>query len=152
MPDIAAEITAVGRGGGSFLEHLVRALRAADDGLDPPAPDLEVLRPLVARASGRTGAVDPEVFWRLEAFFRAVGAGIEERAGVACLTMLRMRGEGLGTVVVIVGRLVAVLRSFQDPSAFRFDSLEALSAAGERLVREGVEMVERHPALARPAR
>lgn len=149
MPGMAA----AGREGGSFLEHLVRALRDADEGLDPSIPELEVLGPLVARPPAlRAGAVDPEVFWRIEAFFRAVGAAVEERTGVPCVPMLRMRREGFGMVVLLAGRLVAVSHTFEDAGAFRFESLEALAAAGERLVRDGVEMVERHPALARAAR
>lgn len=136
--------------GGSFLEHLVHALRDADEGLDRSTSDFEVLGPLVAHPGVTPrGAVDPEVFWRIEAFFRAVGAGIEARTGVRCVPMLRMRREGHGTVIVIAGRLVAVSRWFQEASAFHFDSLDALAAAGERLVREGVEMVERYPEVAR---
>jgi probable nitrogen fixation protein len=135
---------------GSFLEHLVAALRDADEGLDRSTTDFDVLGPLVTHPGVPSfGAVDPEVFWRIEAFFRAVGAGIEERTGVRCVAMLRMRREGHGTVVVIAGRLVAVSRWFQEATAFHFDSLELLAAAGERLVRDGVEMVERYPEVAR---
>jgi probable nitrogen fixation protein len=142
-----------GRQGGTFLEHLVRALRAADEGVDASTPDFELLGPLVLHPGERpAGAADPEVFWRIEAFFRAVGAGIEERTGVECLPLLRMRREGFGLVVLLAGRLVAVSRWFQDASAFHFDSLEALAASGARLVHEGVEMVERHPEVARAPR
>ncbi len=149
MPGTAAR----GRESGSFLEHLVRALRAADEGLDPSISDIEVLGPLVVHpGTPPGGAVDPEVYWRIEAFFRAVGSEIEERTGVECVPMLRMRREGYGTVLVIAGRLVAVSRRFQDASAFHFDSLEILASAGERLVRDGVEMVERHPEVARAPR
>lgn len=141
------------RTGGTFLEHLVRALRAADEGLDSTTPDFELLGPLVLHPGARpAGAADPEVFWRIEAFFRAVGASIEERTGVECLPILRMRREGFGMVVLLAGRLVAVSRWFQDATAFHFDSLEALAASGERLVHEGVEMIERHPDVARTAR
>ncbi len=141
---------AAGRRGGSFVEHLIRALRDADEGLDPSVPDFTVLGPLVVHPGARpVGAIDPDVFWRIEAFFRAVGAGIEERTGIACIPMLRMRREGFGTVMLIAGRLVAVSRWFEDASAFRFASVEALAIAGERLVREGLAMIERHPEVAR---
>lgn len=141
------------RAGGVFLEHLVRALRAADEGVDGTTPDFELLGPLVLHPGARpAGSADPEVFWRIEAFFRAVGAGIEERTGVECLPILRMRREGFGMVVLLAGRLVAVSRWFQDATAFHFDSLEALAASGERLVHEGVQMIERHPEVARTPR
>jgi probable nitrogen fixation protein len=137
---------------GSFLEHLIRTLRGGE-GIDPSVADFELLGPLVAHPAARAvGAVDPDVFWRIEAFFRAAGARIEERTGVVCVPMLRMRGEGFGTVVLIAGRLVAVSRWFDDASAFRFESLEALAVAGERLVEEGVQMIQHHPEVARTGR
>ncbi len=141
-------MTAAG-GEGTFLELLVRALREAEDG-GASLADAELLAQLIAHPGAHaSGAVDPEVFWRIEAFFRAVGAAIEARTGVPCVPMLRMRREGFGTIVLVAGRLVAVTRWFDDAATFRFDSLEALASAGERLAREGTEAIARHPEVAR---
>ncbi len=135
---------------GSFLEHLVRALRVPGEEI---GPDFELLAPLVAHRGGQElGAADPDTFWRIEAFFLAVGAGIEERTGIGCVAVVRMRTEGFGTVLLIAGRLVAVSRWFEDASTFRFDSVEALALAGERLVREGMDQIARHPEVARAPR
>jgi len=138
---------AVGRERGSFLEHLVRALRGAGEEV---APDFEMLAPFIARpGAAAIGAADPDAFWRIEAFFQAIGAEIEEQTGIACVAIVRMRREGFGTVLLIAGRLVAVSRWFDDASAFRFESVEALAVAGERLVREGMELIARYPDVAR---
>ncbi|HEX9402659.1 MAG TPA: DUF269 domain-containing protein [Anaeromyxobacter sp.] len=141
-------MTAAGREG-TFLELLVRALREAEDGA-AILSDVELLAQLIAHPGAHaSGAVDPEVFWRIEAFFRAVGAAIEMRTGIVCVPMLRMRREGFGTIVLVAGRLVAVSRWFEDAAAFRFESLDALAAAGERLVREGADAIAHHPEVAR---
>jgi probable nitrogen fixation protein len=139
---------------GSFLEHLVRALQGADEGAGPGADRFAVLGPLLVQPPERaeSAAIDPEAFWRVEAFFRAVGAAIEGRTGVPCMPMMRMRRGGFGIAVLIAGRLVVVSGVFRDASAFRFESLDALAAAGERLVREGTELIERHPEIARAGR
>lgn len=139
---------------GSFLEHLVLALEGSDDGTGPDADRFAVLGPLLVEPPERaeSAAIDPEAFWRVEAFFRAVGASIEGRTGVPCMPMMRMRRGGSGIAMLLAGRLVVVSGVFRDASAFRFDSLDALAAAGERLVREGVEIIERHPEIARADR
>ena len=136
----------------SFLRELVRQLRAPDalvwDGKD----DLELLAPFLAEAPRVRAATaeepDPDVFWRLEVFHAAVGRAIEARTGIVCTPMMRMHHAGSGRVVLLGGRLVVVNRFLHDPGQFRFESLQELVEAGERLVSAGVAMIERHPEAA----
>ncbi|BDG05808.1 NifX-associated nitrogen fixation protein [Anaeromyxobacter oryzae] len=138
---------------GGFLGELVRRFREADGG--EGESDFQLLAPLVVprsrRAAPLSGAPDPEVFWRIDVFHAAVGAAIERRTGVHCEPMLRMHHDGFGRVVLIAGRLVVLSRTLRDVIAFGFDSVEALAEAGERLVAEGVELIERFPDVARGA-
>ncbi len=136
-------------GEASFLRELARRLRAqggdaAWDGKD----DAEVLAPLVERAA--PGAEpDPEVFWRIELYFEAVGRTIEALTGVSCRVMMRMHHEGHGVVVLLAGRLVVVSATLHDAQRFGFSSLDHLAEAGAKLVHGGVRMIERFPEAAR---
>jgi probable nitrogen fixation protein len=142
-------------GEGSFLRELVRQFRAhGQEGSWDGKTDGELLRPLVLSRDRRRDVpvlddVDPEVFWRIELFYNAVGLSIEGRTGVVCTTMLKMHHEGFGRVVLLAGRLVVVNKFLRDVHRFGFESLEKLSEAGEKLVASGAEMIERFPDAAR---
>jgi probable nitrogen fixation protein len=133
----------------SFLRQLVRQFRTQGaQGSWDGKSDREVLAPLVVprerRREGHASAdLDPEVFFRIELFYTAVGLTIEARTGVACTLMLKMHHEGFGRVVLLAGRLVVVNRLLRDARRFGFEGLEKLAEAGERLVAEGVHMIER---------
>jgi probable nitrogen fixation protein len=140
---------------GSFLVELVQWLRGQeDDGPWDGRTDLELLASLVVGQEDRgqgppEGDPDPDVFWLIELFYGAVGSTIQRRTGVACQLLLRMHHEGFGLVVLIGGRLVVVSRILRDVRRFGFPSIEALADAGEKLVSEGVEMIQRYPEVAR---
>jgi probable nitrogen fixation protein len=142
-------------GEGSFLRELVRQFRAQGaNGSWDGKTDGELLRPLVVGRDRRreipeVADVDPEVFWRIELFYNAVGLSIESRTGMVCTTMLKMHHEGFGRVALIAGRLVVVSKFLRDVQRFGFESLEKLNEAGEKLVASGVEMIERFPEAAR---
>lgn len=140
---------APGAGDGGFLAELIRLLRAAEgEGGDG---DFALLAPFVVgeRARPSDAGLDPDVFWRIEVFHAAVGAAVERRTGIRARAVLRMHHEGLGQVMVVAGRLVVVSRFLRDAHAFGFASIPRLAEAGERLVAEGVEMVQRFPEVAR---
>ena len=115
--------------------------------------DFQLLEPLVLTPAKRKALVaddpDPDVFWRIELFYGAVAAAVEHRTGIACQTMLKMHHEGFGRLVLVAGRLVVLSHYLRDVQRFGFDSLEALAEAGERLVSESVEAIERFPEVAR---
>ncbi len=142
-------------GGSAFLRELVRQFRAHDqrDAWDGKS-DWELLAPLIVREGRRRSERpdapgDPDVFWRIEMFYGAVGFAIEARTGVVCTPMLKMHHEGFGRVVLLAGRLVVVSKFLRDAHRFAFESLGKLSEAGEKLVASGVEMIERFPQVAR---
>jgi len=135
----------------AFLPELVRQFRAEEGGEWDGRTDFQLLEPLVHAGSGPEpeDEPDPDVFWRLELFHRAVGGSIERRTGVPCQVLLRMHREGFGLLVVVAGRLVVLSRKLRNVGGFGFASIEALAEAGERLVAEGAEMIDRFPEVAR---
>jgi probable nitrogen fixation protein len=140
----------------NFLRELARLYRAqGSDGAWDGKTDAELLAPFVVgkdrRRDPSPDGPDPEVFWRIELFYQAVGLAIELRTGVPCTPMLKMHHEGFGRVVLIAGRLVAVSKFLRDAHRFGFESVEALVEAGERLVSAGASMVESFPEAARHA-
>jgi probable nitrogen fixation protein len=140
----------------TFLRELVLQFRAqAGDAAWDGRSDFELLAPLVLRKQrkdpGAPGEVDPDVFWRIELFYRAVGCAVEARSGAPCTLMMKMHHEGSGRVVLLAGRLVVVNKHLRDVRRFGFESLARLDEAGERLVSGAVEMIHRFPEAARYA-
>jgi probable nitrogen fixation protein len=140
--------------GAGFLAELVRKFRAQDEGGWDGRTDFQLLDPLLLPAVERKAHADdddtdPDVFWRIEIFYSAVAAAVEHRTGLSCQLMLKMHHEGFGRLVLVTGRLVALSRYLREVHAFGFDSLEVLAEAGERLVSEAVEAIERFPEVAR---
>jgi probable nitrogen fixation protein len=142
-------------GDASFLRELVRQFRAQGaHGAWDGKTDWELLAPLIVTKERRRelmllDELDPDVFWRIELFYNAVGLAIEARTGVVCAPMLKMHHEGFGRLVLLGGRLVVLNKFMNDVQRFGFESLEKLNEAGEKLVASGVEMIDRFPEAAR---
>jgi probable nitrogen fixation protein len=139
-------------GESSFVRELVRQLRAHQGGNAwDGKTDEELLAPLLLSRQPRPDddEDDPDVFFRIELFYGAVGLAIEARRGIACTPLLKMHHEGFGRVVLLAGRLVVVNRFLRDARGFGFETLEKLADAGEKLVASGVEMIDRFPEVAR---
>ncbi len=135
----------------SFLRELLRQLRSQEPTSWNGKDDLELLAPFLEarRGGGREDdEPDPDVFWRLEVFHSAVGLAIEARTGVVCTPLLKMQHAGFGRLVLLGGRLVVVSRFLRGLHGFRFQDLERLVEAGERLVAAGVAMIARYPEVA----
>lgn len=143
------------RADSSFLRELVRQFRLQEpQGAWGGKDDAELLAPLIfpkRKESHPLGEPDPDVFWRIEVFYSAVGVAIEARTGVPCTPMLKMHHEGFGRLMLVAGRLVVVSKRLRDVQRFGFESLEKLSEAGERVVASGVRMIQRFPKAARHA-
>jgi probable nitrogen fixation protein len=142
-------------GDASFLRELVRQFRVQGaHGAWDGKTDWELLAPLIVTKERRKeltllDELDPDVFWRIELFYNAVGLTIEARTGVVCVPMLKMHHEGFGRLVLLGGRLVVLNKFLNDVQRFGFESLEKLNEAGEKLVASGVEMIDRFPEAAR---
>jgi len=132
-----------------FLQELVRQLHAQDTyGHWEGKRDDEILSPYVLDVEARKALPlmadpDPDVLWRLELYYNAVGLAIERRTGTIAAPMIKMHHEGFGRVVLIAGRLVVANKYLRDVHRFGFDSLTNLAEQGDKLVNEAVAMIER---------
>ncbi|MEO1090508.1 MAG: NifX-associated nitrogen fixation protein [Pseudomonadota bacterium] len=138
-----------------FLRQLVQVIRADDsfgswDGLS----DTDLLADFVVTKEERRqipiiGEPDPEVIWRMEQFYAAIGLVVGRRTDCMASPMSRITWEGFGRVVLLAGQLVVLSRHVRDVHRFGFESFAALAAEGERLAQEATAMIELHPEVAR---
>jgi probable nitrogen fixation protein len=137
-----------------FIRELVKIWRAQDThGVWEGKTDAVLLAPYIVTKEQRRelpiiGDPDPEVLWRVELFFNAVGLAIERSSGVMVSPMMKMSHEGFGRMVLLAGRLVAVNKQLRDVHRFGFESVEKLAIEGGKFVDAGVAMIAQFPAVA----
>ena len=149
MSDTAVAIEAVPDQERPFVKQLVKIWRAQDThGAWDGKSDMSLLEPYILdkekrRALPIVGDPDPETIWRLELLYNAVALSIERATGVMISPMLKMHHEGFGRMVLIGGRLIVVNKQLRDVHRFGFDNLGKLADEGDKLVKAGIEMIER---------
>jgi probable nitrogen fixation protein len=138
-----------------FVKELIKQWRAQDThGTWDKKSDLDLLAPYIVDKEARKqipiiGDPDPEILWRLELFYNAVGLAIERGTGVMVQPMMKMSHEGFGRMILAAGRLIVVNKHLRDVHRFGFESLDKLATEGTKLVDAGVEMIEKFPEVAR---
>ena len=137
-----------------FLQTLVRLIRAQDSfGAWEKKSDAGLLADYVVtkeqrRALPIIGDPDPDILWRVEQFYGAIGLNIEKETGLVASPMMSMHHEGFGRVILTAGRLVAVSKLHRDLHRFGFDSLSALAAEGAKQVAGGADMIRKYSEVA----
>lgn len=137
-----------------FVLELVKQIRAQDThGTWEGKSDAKLLEPYILTAEQRRalpimGDPDPDTLWRLDLFHNAVGLAIERATKCMVSPMTKMSHEGFGRTVLTTGRLIVVNRHLRDVHRFGFPSLAKLAEAGNKLVKEGTEMIEKYPEVA----
>jgi len=150
-PPIAADDPALQD---EFVRELVKQLRAQDThGTWEGKSDATLLTPYILtpeqrRALPMMGDPDPDTLWRLDLFHNAVGLCIERATKCMVSPMTKMSHEGFGRTVLTTGRLIVVNRHLRDVHRFGYASLAKLAEAGNKLVTEGIGMVERYKEVA----
>lgn len=138
-----------------FIKELVKQWRAQDThGTWDNKTDLDLIAPYIVTKEARReipmiGDPDPEILWRLELFYNAVGLAIERRTGVMVQPMMKMSHEGFGRMILTAGRLIVVNKHLRDVHRFGFETLEKLALEGTKFVEAGIEMIEKFPEVAR---
>ena len=131
-----------------FAAQLVQQIRAQDThGSWDRKSDMELLAPFIVDKEARRalpiiGDPDPDTLWRLGIFYGCLCLAIERQTGVMVSPMMKMSHEGFGRAVLTTGRLIVVNRYLRDVHRFGYPSLKKLAEAGNKLVAEGVGMVE----------
>lgn len=137
-----------------FIRELIKQIRAQDThGTWEGKSDARLLEPYIITAEQRRamplmGDPDPDTLWRLDLFHNAVGLCIEKATQCMVSPMTKMSHEGFGRTVLTTGRLIVVNRHLRDVHRFGYASLAKLAEAGNKLVKEGVGMVETYKDVA----
>ncbi|MBI5406430.1 MAG: NifX-associated nitrogen fixation protein [Nitrospirae bacterium] len=137
-----------------FIKELVKQFRAQDaHGAWDKKSDRQLIEPLIVDKEKRktipvVGDPHPEVLWRVELFYNAVGMTIERQTGIMVSPMLKMHHEGFGRIVLTAGRLIVVNKFLRDIHRFGFPTIEKMAEEGEKLVATGVDMIEKFPEAA----
>lgn len=130
-----------------FVKELIKQWRAQDaHGAWEDKSDAMLLAPyIVTKEQRRQMPIiddpDPEVLWRVELYYNAIGLAIERQTGVMVTPMMKMSHEGFGRMVLLAGRLVAVNKQLRDVHRFGFETMEKLAEEGDKQVAAGVAMV-----------
>ncbi|MER8722127.1 NifX-associated nitrogen fixation protein [Mesorhizobium sp. M0999] len=138
-----------------FVKCLVRLIRANDShGSWEGKSDAELLGDFIItreqrRAIPIIGDPDPDVLWRLDKFYTAVGLAIEERSGLMASPMMETSHEGFGRVLFTAGRLVVLSKTLRDVHRFGFETFWKLAAAGTQLAGDATAAIEAYPEVAR---
>ncbi|MBT9599409.1 MAG: NifX-associated nitrogen fixation protein [Vitreoscilla sp.] len=137
-----------------FVRELIKQIRAQDThGTWEGKSDEKLLEPYIVTAEQRRampimGDPDPDTLWRMDLFHNAVGLAIERATKCMVSPMMKMSHEGFGRAVLTTGRLIVVNRYLRDVHRFGYPSLAKLAEAGNKLVREGVALIEQYPEVA----
>jgi probable nitrogen fixation protein len=137
-----------------FVRELVKQMRAQDThGTWDSKSDLTLLEPYILtpeqrRAMPIIGDPDPDTLWRLDLFHNAIGLAIERATKCMVTPMMKMSHEGFGRAVLSAGRLIVVNRHLRDVHRFGYPSLAKLAEAGNKLVAEGIALIEQYPEVA----
>jgi probable nitrogen fixation protein len=138
-----------------FVRELVKQIRAQDThGMWEGKTDLTLLEPYIVtveqrRAMPMMGDPDPDTLWRLDLFHNAIGLAIERATKCMVTPMMTMSHEGFGRAVLTTGRLIVVNRYLRDVHRFGYPSLAKLAEAGNKLIAEGIALIQKYPEVAR---
>ncbi len=138
-----------------FLQALVRLLRAQDTfGAYAKRPDAQMLAGYIVtkeqrRAATATCRADPDLVWRIEQFYGAIGLVVEQETGLVASPMLKVYDEGFGRVILTAGKLVVLTKHVRDAQRFGFETIAALAAEGTKQTAAAVAMIRQFPDVAR---
>jgi probable nitrogen fixation protein len=138
-----------------FVQALVRLVRSQDTfGAYAKRSDAHMLVGFVVTKEQRRAAAalcraDPDLVWRIEQFYGAIGLVVEQETGLVASPMLKIYDEGFGRVILITGKLVVLTKHLRDAQRFGFETLAALAAEGMKQVAAAVAMIRQFPEVAR---
>ena len=137
-----------------FVTSLVMLIRAQDrSGAWDGEPDEALLAPFIVTKEQRReipmmGDPDPDILWRVELFYGAIGLAIERQTGINAAPIMNIHHEGWGRMLLTAGRLVVVNAYLRDLHRFGFDSVEAMVAKAHRIIDDGITVIGKFPEVA----
>lgn len=134
-----------------FVRTLVRLIRAEDTfGAYARISDAQLLAPYIVtkeqrRAAAQQCRADPDLIFRIEQYYGAIGLVVEQETGLVASPMLKIHTEGFGRIMLTVGKLVALTKHLRDAQRFGFESFAALAAEGTKQTADAVATIRRFP-------
>lgn len=94
------------------------------------------------------GDPSPAVLARLRCFYNAIAVLIEKECGLMARPLLEMHPEGFGTIVIVVGKLVALDRVLRDVHRFGFTDLSRMKNDADQLLSVALQRIGAHGSVA----
>jgi len=137
-----------------FLKSLLMLIRAHDgSGAWETMPDEAVIAPFIVTKEQRRdlpmiGNPDPDILWRVELYYSAIGLTIEKRTGHNAAPIMKIHPEGWGRMLLTTGRLVVVNSYLRDLHRFGFETPRAMIDKANKIIETAVAVIERFPEAA----
>jgi probable nitrogen fixation protein len=138
-----------------FLQALVRLVRAQDTfGAYAKRTDAHMLAGYIVTKEQRRAAAalcraDPDLVWRIEQFYGAIGLVVEQETGLVASPMAKIYDEGFGRVILTAGELVVLTKHLRDAQRFGFETIAALAAEGTKQAAAAIAMIGQFSEVAR---
>lgn len=121
----------------AFYAALIEKVRSWDAyGVWKNRPDEELIRPLLKTKADRKEAekrdyTQQDCGW-VRTFYEALAFGAERSSGVQMITVLDVKPEGFGCVLIVADTQVMLHDTFRDVRKFGFADLQTLQDEGEK--------------------
>ncbi|MBK1633610.1 hypothetical protein CKO31_23265 [Thiohalocapsa halophila] len=138
----------------AFGQEMVRQMRAIDAyGSTDNQSAAEILEPFVLTKEEKrelpiVGDPDEIVIARIQVFYNAIAALIEQECGRMAVPLVNLTHEGFGRVLITVGKLVVLDRSLRDVHRFGFPSLGKMKDEADKHLSIAIELVGEHSDVA----
>ena len=137
-----------------FGKEMVRQMRALDSyGTYDGYSDAKVLDPFVLTKERKReipviGYPDEETMARVQAFYNAIAALIEQECRLMAVPMVNLSHEGFGRALIIVGKLVVLSKTLRDVHRFGFPSLSKMKDDADAILAVALELIGEHSDVA----
>ncbi len=137
-----------------FARELVKQVRAVDSyGMYENYTAAQVLDPFILTEERRRAipvVADPDeiVLSRVNAYYNAVAALVEQECGLMATPFINITHEGFGRALIVVGKLVVMNRVLRDVHRFGFPSLSKMKDDADAVLSVALNLVGQYSEVA----
>jgi probable nitrogen fixation protein len=137
-----------------FVVEMVRQMRAIDSyGSYDKLSTVEILEPFILTPEKKRdipiiGDPDELVMARIRVFYNALSAMIEAECGLTAVPLVNLTNEGVGRVLITVGKLVVMDRTLRDVHRFGFPSISKMKDEGDKILSVALELIGNYSKVA----
>ena len=137
-----------------FGAEIVRQMRAQDTyGTNEKLNDAQLLAPFILSKEQKRdlpliGTLDAKTLMRIEVFYNAIAMMIEKECRLMAVPLVHINAEGLGRIVMTVGKLVVVDRSVREAHRFGFASLSKMKDEADAILSVALELIGNYSKVA----